>query len=232
MDLGGEMRLDGRLAAQRIAVPTLAAPKTTRDLLRLIRPERGQPDEVNDWRSSNWRRVLDEYINVVRGPGRAAARHGLLHVFGQLGILVLRADGSRLDLGIAGYKLIVTAGKTFVRDDFNAGGAEITNLKFHAVGTGVAAAAAGDTGLGTEWTAAEYPGDVRATGSQTTNGATVYRTIGTNTKENAGTSAVTEWGLFSSGTIAAATLFDRQVFSAINLNQNDSIQTTYDLTIG
>jgi hypothetical protein len=43
---------------------------------------------------------------------------------------------------------------------------------------------------------------------------------------------VTEWGLLSQAATGGGSLFDRQVFSALNLANGDSLQTTYDLTIG
>ena len=70
-----------------------------------------------------------------------------------------------------------------------------------------------------------------ATGSLTEGaGANVFRTVGTNTVDSA--AAVTEWGLLSQAATGGGSLFDRQVFSALNLASGDSLQTTYDLTIG
>ena len=46
------------------------------------------------------------------------------------------------------------------------------------------------------------------------------------------TAAITAWGLLSQAATGGGTLFDRQVFSAINVASGDSIQFTYDLTIG
>jgi hypothetical protein len=103
-------------------------------------------------------------------------------------------------------------------------------MKFHGIGTGTTAAAAGDTALQTESTTALNPDSTRATGSLTNNGAQVFRTVGTNTVD--ATAAITEWGLLSQAATGGGTLFDRQVFSALNLASGDSLQTTYDLTIG
>ena len=130
--------------------------------------------------------------------------------------------------------LIVNAGETALRDCFNANAAAectatVAVFKYHGMGTGVAAAAEADTGCGTELTTQYNPDSTRATGSQTTNGANIYRTIGTNTID-AGTPAVTEWCLHKAAT-AAVTLWSRVVFAAINLAANDGVQFTYDLTL-
>jgi hypothetical protein len=120
--------------------------------------------------------------------------------------------------------LVTTAGKTYTRDLF------VTSTeKFHAIGTGTNAAAAGDTTLQTELTTQYNPDNTRATGSQTNNGSAVYRTVGTNTVDSG--VAITEWGLLSQAATGGGTLFSRIVFSAINLSSGDSLQTTYDLTI-
>ena len=91
------------------------------------------------------------------------------------------------------------------------------------------AAAEGDTGCQTELTTQYNPDNTRATGSQTNNGANVYRTVGTNTVDAA--AAVTEWCLLTAATGAGTPMWSRVVFSTINLASGDSLQTTYDLTI-
>lgn len=130
--------------------------------------------------------------------------------------------------------LIVNAGETALRDCFNANAssectATVAVFKYHGLGTGTTAAAEANTGCETELTTQYNPDSTRATGSQTTNGANIYRTIGTNTIDS-GTPAVTEWCLQKAAT-GAATMWSRVVFAAINLAANDSLQTTYDLTI-
>jgi len=130
--------------------------------------------------------------------------------------------------------LIVNAGETALRDCFNNNaGTECTDVistsKFHGIGTGTVDPAEGDTGCGTELTTQYNPDNTRATGTQGTNGANVYRTVGTNTIDS-GTPAVTEWCLLNVAT-GAGTMWSRVEFAAINLVANDSLQTTYDLTI-
>jgi hypothetical protein len=115
----------------------------------------------------------------------------------------------------------------------------ITNMKFHAIGTGTTAEAATDTLLVTELTTEYNPDNTRATGTTVAgvsgNNAT-YQSVGTNTLDS-GTPAVTEHLLESSATKAAETEgsnqgFDRSVFSAINLTgaNGDGLQSTYTWT--
>ena len=135
----------------------------------------------------------------------------------------------REDYGVVSRKVVTTAGVNFLAAAFrNVNEPEILN--FHALGTGTTAEAVGDTALVTEWAGADYTGGVRATGTQSAPSSNVYRSLGTNTKASAGSSAVTEHGLLSSATVGAGTLWDRSVFSSVSLAQNDSLQATYDGT--
>lgn len=133
------------------------------------------------------------------------------------------------DHGVVSRKVVTTVGAEFLVDAFQ-NTTEIENFKFHGIGTGGAAEAVGNTALTTELTTEYNPNSTRATGTQTENGSTVYRTVGTNTLDS-GTPAITEHGIFSAA--SAGTLWDRSLFSAINLNgtNGDGLQTTYDLTI-
>jgi hypothetical protein len=128
------------------------------------------------------------------------------------------------------HNLIVNAGETALRDCFISTSCTATqSFKFHGLGTGATAAAEADTACQTELTTQYNPDSTRATGSQTNNGANVYRTVGTNTVD--ASAAVTEWCLMSNASVGSGTLWSRVVFSAINLANGDSLQTTYDLTI-
>jgi hypothetical protein len=132
------------------------------------------------------------------------------------------------DLGVVSRKVVTTAGVNYLATQLKNQAAAILN--YHSLGTGTTAEATGDTALVTEWAGADYTGGVRATGTQTNPSANVMRSVGTNTKSSAGTSAVTEHGLNTSATQGSVTLWDRSVFSAVNLAQNDSLQATYDGT--
>lgn len=133
---------------------------------------------------------------------------------------------------IAKHNLLTTAFKNVIRDcmNNNAGSVCTTKLatyKFHGLGTSSTAATATDTGCTTELTTQYNPDSTRATGSQTTNGNGVYRTIGTNTVD--ATAAVVEWCLNTAAT-GTGDLASHVIFSVINLASGDSLQTTWDLT--
>lgn len=147
---------------------------------------------------------------------------------GRLWLKVTKGNGEVWDYGYVGCHLITTAGKNYLAACFNNTN-EPENMKYHGFGTGTGAAAVGDTALGTELTTQYATDNVRPTGSQAVASA-VYTTVGTLAPDSGGTIAVTEWGLFSA--TSSTTLFDRQVFSAVNLVANaDSLATTYALTI-
>lgn len=129
-----------------------------------------------------------------------------------------------LDLGVISRRVITTVGVRFLCDDFNAGAAsaDVSNMRWHEMGTGGTAEAVGDTALQT-------PVESRVSGSQASatvgNNAT-YTTVATIVAT--APRAIVEHGLFSAST--AGTLWDRSVFSVINLATNDAIQFTYVLT--
>lgn len=137
--------------------------------------------------------------------------------------------GLRTDYGIVSRRVVTNNGVGFIVDACQ-NLTEVENLKFHGIGTGVAAEAAADSALGTELTTQYNPDNTRATGTTTESAQNIYQTVGTNTLDS-GTPAVTEHGVFSAAT--AGTLFDRSVFSAINLNgaNGDALQSTYSLTL-
>ena len=154
---------------------------------------------------------------------------GALHPHGFLTIQQIR-DGKVIAVRGPFKNLVVNAGETALRDCFIATSCTTTQaFKFHGIGTGTTAAAETDTSCETELTTEYNPNSTRATGSQTNNGANVYRTVGTNTVD--ASAAITEFCLMSNASVGSGTMWTRIVFSAINLASGDSLQTTYDLTI-
>lgn len=132
-------------------------------------------------------------------------------------------------LGLASFRVVTTAGVGFIVDAFQ-NSVELENLKYHGIGTGSTAEAVGDTALVTELTT-EYTGNIRATGS-TTEGASanIYRTVGTNTLDEAPGGALREHGIFDQAATGGGVLLDRTVYAAITLSSGDSLQSTYDHT--
>ncbi len=187
--------------------------------------------QLRNWRA-HWRAFyLGTYITI----GGIAARmlmvgtSGRVRAYGVLNARIIRADGSVLDLGCVGRRVVTTAFVNYLRDDLanGAGSADISAFKYHACGTGTTAEAIGDTALVTEATAALNPDTTRAVGTQVNTVAKTYTSVGT-LLFDAG-AAITEHGLFNAA--SAGTLMDRTVFAAINVAAADSIQFTYSLTI-
>lgn len=142
---------------------------------------------------------------------------------GHLEAIVKHKDGTEeyLDLGEG---VVTTAGVAFMANDFaniTPGTNDITTFNYHASGTGTTAAAIGDTAMQTD------SGVARVAGTQTSPAGGQYRSVATMSYTS--TLAITEWGLFSAST--SGTLWDRKVFTAINVVSGDSIQFTYTLTI-
>ena len=131
------------------------------------------------------------------------------------------------------YALITNGGETALRDCFGGTGTPtcttVQNFKFHGAGTSAAAAAEGDTGCVAELTTQYNPDNTRATGSQTNNGANIYRTVGTVTVD--ASASLTEWCLMSQAATGGGTMWSRIVYSTISVASADSVQYTYDLTI-
>lgn len=125
---------------------------------------------------------------------------------------------------VPGVMLVTDSGVAFLVDDWDADTLNISDMNFHDSGTGVAAAAVGDTTLGTP-----AGPTTRATGTKSQPTANQIRSVGT--IAYTGTLAITEWGLFSTANRATLNLWDRRVFTAINVVNGDSIQFTYTLTI-
>lgn len=222
---GGRMGTSGTVSLQRIAAvpfPSIGFRGVMHAIVRGL-PWLGLPREVLVWRLKNlphlwrgaWRALL---ASLFRVP----FMYGLLHV------RVIRADGRVIDYGIASLRVITTTGAGFIVDAFQ-NIVELENMKFHAIGTGTNAEAVGDTALQTEITTQYNPDNTRATGSQTENGSTVYRTVGTNTVD--ASVAATEHGILSQAATGGGVLLDRSQFSVINLANGDSLQSTYDLTV-
>lgn len=157
---------------------------------------------------------------------------GVATLIGRLDCVLIRADGSRIHFGCLGYRVVTTAGVTFLVDDWDVNTAsatnDITTLRYHGCGTGTTAEAVGDTALVTESTTALNPDSTRATGTQSQPSVNILQSVGTLTFD--ASAAVTEHGLFSQAATGGGTLWDRTVFSAINVVSGDSISFTYSMT--
>jgi hypothetical protein len=139
----------------------------------------------------------------------------------ELAIVLIKADGRRIDYGTVGYRVVTTAFVSYVVDQLQTETSTFGDFKFHANGTGSTAENASDTAMETD------SGVARTSGTQTEASATVYQSVGTLAFTS--TLALREHGLFN--VLTVGTLMDRTVFAAINVVSGDSVQNTYSLTI-
>ena len=165
--------------------------------------------------------------NFWRGWAAVQLARMSVAVFGGIAVLSelrathIKADGSRVELGVLGYRSVTTAFVTFVVDQLQTETSVFGDFKFHDSGVGTTAENITDTAMETT------DGESRATGTQTESAANAYRSVGTISYTS--TKAITEHGLFNDAT--TGTLMDRTVFSAVNVVNGESIQFTYTLTI-
>lgn len=123
--------------------------------------------------------------------------------------------------------LITTAGKGGVASRINGDGSEAA-FTYIAVGTGTTAANVADTTLETE-TATSGLSRAAATASRVTTDTTNDTARLVKTFTVTGTVAVTESGVLNAS--SGGVLLCRQVFSAINVVNGDSLQVTWDIDV-
>jgi hypothetical protein len=147
----------------------------------------------------------------------------------QLALRHFGADGKLLnDYGVVCRKVVTTAGVGFIVDAFQ-NSVELEIMRYHGIGTDNTAEAVGDTDINTELTTQYSTDNTRATGSQTENGANVFRTVGTNQVD--ASVSIVEHGILSNATVGSGILLDRSVFSTISLTSGESLESTYDFTV-
>jgi hypothetical protein len=136
----------------------------------------------------------------------------------------LYKDGRREDLGILGRRVVTNAGVAFLVDDWDDDTTDITDMDWHDMGVCTAGCdneSAADTAL-------ENPcGEARVAGTATQAAANILQSVASITADG-GAYAIVEHGLFSAS--SGGTLWDRTVFSVINLAQDDGIEFTMQIT--
>ncbi len=168
----------------------------------------------------------DGSLAVPRVAAAAVAR-GVQAMYGELFGRVIHADGSVTELGLLGRRVVTTAGVAWLASAFD-NTVEAEDMKYHGFGTGTNAENVSNTALQTELTTQYATDNTRPTGSQA-HGSNTYTTVATLSPD--ATVAVTEHGIFNQAANSGGTLFDRTVFSAINLTGSaDSLQASYVLT--
>jgi len=136
-------------------------------------------------------------------------------LLGRLSAVLVRRDGTRVNYGVLGWRVVTTAFVNFMVDQLQTETSTWGDFKYHDSGVGVTAENAADTDIETT------DGESRATGDQGEGAsANIYKSIGTISYTT--TKAITEHGLFNAST--SGTLMDRTVFSAINVVNGDSIE--------
>lgn len=202
-----------------------------REIARHALPQRGLPEEVNEWRALNARHFARGWRKLA--VQRAVQRYTEMpFMYGALWLKVFRGDGTEHDLGLASLRVVTTAGVTEVCTRFaGTSAASIANFLYHGFGTGGSAEASGNTALTTELTTEYVVNSTRPTGSQSASTNT-YTTVATLSPDSGGTLAITEHGIFAQAATGGGTLLDRSLFSAVNLVAgSDSLQATYVLTL-
>jgi hypothetical protein len=222
MEIGsfGNSRVDSKVINKVIrAVPELPKAVTVWQKVKYFGiPKAGVDRSLNAWRFRN-------LVNLKRAFFKIALAEfvGIPHFYGELYLKKISA-GQVDDLGLASLRLITTNGVGFIVDAFE-NLVELEIMKFHGIGTGTNAENASDSALQTELTTQYNPDNTRATGTTSETSSNIYQSIGTNAVD-AGV-AITEHGLMSVSTSGSGVLFDRSVFSAVNLASGDSLQSTY-----
>ena len=143
----------------------------------------------------------------------------IITLTGRLSLRLIHIDGTSVNYGVVAHGLVTTAFITFLVDSLVASDATFADFKWHDSGVGVTAAAIGDTDIETT------DGESRVSGTQV-DADPIYRSVGTITYTTS--KAITEHGLFN--IVTAGTLFDRHVFTAINVVNTDQIEFTYEWT--
>lgn len=121
------------------------------------------------------------------------------------------------------HNLVVTAGKNHIADQLSSSPGQAA-MGWMAIGTGVAAAAAGDTLLGTEI-------DRNALTSRT-DATNVVTYVGDWAAGDGTNSAITEAGIFNIVTANTITMLARATFTLINKGAGDTLKITWTVTIG
>lgn len=220
MEIVRRARPDGSLG---MAIVRSQGAPSSKALAAMAQPKFGLPDVVNDWRSDNWKHNVSK-----RGfpEVKIAERYGIPTVYGALMVTKV-IDGRLVPYGLASLRVVTNNGVGAIVDAFQ-NLVELETFKYHGIGTGTTAEAAGDSALVTELTTQYNPDSTRATGTLTEAASNIFQTVATNNVD--ASVAITEHGVFTQAATGGGTLLDRSVFAAVNLASGDGLQTDYRLT--
>lgn len=165
---------------------------------------------------------LWEGIKAVRKLIMITTGIGGVQVFeGSLAFRVKR-NGIWYNFGTVSHKVITTAFAEFVVDQLQTETSVFGDFKWHQIGTGSTAEGAAQTALVT-------PVETVTAGSQTEDSSKVYKSIASIAITAA--RALREHGIFNNETPASGTMMDRTLFDLINLDNGDTYEATYKLTV-
>jgi len=156
---------------------------------------------------------------------RATKPKNVMETFGFLSATVEKTDGTIRDLGLVSVKEVTTAFAVHMVDCLMTSGDVIDNFNQHKMGAGSTAETSSQTALVTAQAGAQAAtGNAAATHGATSN---IYRTVGTLTAGSA--YGCREHGVFNAST--GGTLLDRSLVTNIDLNTDDVVTWTYELTV-
>lgn len=187
------------------------------------------PKAPLSWRLRNWLRW--GYIQGLMSyhVARFISSHfAIMTATTQLSLKVRKANGTWVDYGVVGRRVVTDAGVAFLVDDWDDNTTDITDLQFHGTGSGGTAEAQTQTALVTEFTTELTTDSTRPTGAATQPSANILQSLGTISYD--ATVAITEHGLFDQAATGGGTMWDRTLFTVINLSSGDSLQATYQVT--
>ncbi len=166
--------------------------------------------------------ALREKVGQPIDPLTSQVKEGWLNRMAAYGVRIPFITGQWVNV-LSIPNLMTNAGFAGIASRINGSGGEAA-FTYIAMGTGVAAAAATDTALGTELSTLGLS-RVNSTASRYTTTVTNDSAQLVNTFAVTGTAAVTESGILNAA--STGTLLCRQVFSAINVVNTDNLQITW-----
>lgn len=199
----------------------------------IIERDRSIPDELREWTPKSRLGVFALSRIMPRLPEDLALQ--LKELIAQTMVLETSLRLRKMfgpvvleDHGVVSRRVVTTTGVGFLVDAWQ-NSVELEIMKYHGTGSGTTAAVVGDTALETEFTTETNPNSTRATGTLTEGAsANIFKSVGTNTYD--ASVAVTEHGILSQAATGGGVLWDRHVFSAINLVSAESLESTYEAT--
>jgi len=174
-----------------------------------------------------WQPEPIAYIRNEAGEVESSyVKDGVLNRLAGFGLRIPLITGA-YGFTMKGANLVTSAGQAGVASRINGAGSEAA-FTYIAIGTGTTAAVVGDTTLETEITTG---GGARAaaTASRTTTDVTNDTARLVLTFNFTSTFAVTEAGALNAA--SSGVLLNRQVFSAVNVVNGDSLQVTIDIDV-